>query len=93
MKQPKTKLLVDEQLAKKVAGVAATELRTLEQQLAYWVSNYEAKHGTVVPREVGPVRAKHKPSAERVAKMREQGLKLAALAKAAAAARRAAVSH
>jgi hypothetical protein len=93
MKQPKIKLAIDEQLAKKVAGVAATELRSFEQQIAYWVANYESKHGAVVPREVAPKRVKNKVSPERLAKMRQQGLKLAALAKAAAAARRAAVSH
>jgi len=90
MKQPKVKLSVEEQLAKKIAGIAAIEMRTIEQQLAYWVGVYEAKNGVVTPKTVesaGPRPMKITP--ERRAKMREQGLRLALAAKAKADARRA----
>jgi len=93
MKQPKVKLTIEEQLAKKIAGIAAIEMRTFNQQLAYWASIYEAKNGTVTPRAVEKEEKKErKPmliSPERRAQMREQGLKLAIAAKAKADARRA----
>jgi hypothetical protein len=91
MKQPKVKLSIEEQIAKKIAGIAATEMRTIEQQLAYWVGIYEAKNGVVAPKVVegvGPRPMKISP--ERRAKMREQGLRLALAAKAKADARKAA---
>jgi hypothetical protein len=90
MKQPKVRLTIEEQLAKKIAGIAATEMRTVAQQLAYWVGIYEAKNGVVAPKHMentGPRPMKISP--ERRAKMREQGLKLAIAAKAKADARRA----
>ena len=75
MKQPKVKLNIEEQLAKKIAGIAAIELRTFNQQLAYWASIYEAKNGTVTPRAVEKEEKKErKPmliSPERRAQMRE----------------------
>jgi hypothetical protein len=93
MKQPKVKLIVQEQLAKKIAGIAANEMRTFDQQLAYWASIYEAKNGTVTPRALEQTEKKErKPmliSPERRAQMREQGLRLAVAAKAKADARRA----
>jgi len=93
MKQPKVKLIVEEQLAKKIAGIAANEMRTFNQQLAYWASIYEAKNGTVTPKAVEiPNKKERRPmliSPERRAQMREQGLKLAIAAKAKADARRA----
>ena len=91
MKHPKVKLSIEEQIAKKIAGIAATELRTVDQQLAYWVGIYEAKNGVVAPKTVegvGPRPMKISP--ERRSKMREQGLRLAIAAKAKAEARRAA---
>ena len=91
MKQPKVKLTIQEQLATKIAGIAANEIRTVPQQLAYWVANYEAKNGVVSPKpleKVGPRPMAISP--ERRAKMREQGLKLALAAKAKAAERKAA---
>jgi hypothetical protein len=92
--QPKLKLIVEEQLAKKIAGIATNEMRTISQQLAYWASIYEAKNGAVTPRAVEQEEEKkeRKPmviSPERRAQMREQGLKLAIAAKAKADARRA----
>ena len=90
MKQPKVKLSIEEQLAKKIAGIAAIEMRTIEQQLAYWVGVYEAKNGAVTPKTVdGAGPRPMKITAERRAKMREQGLRLALAAKAKADARRA----
>jgi len=93
MKQPKVKLNIEEQLAKKIAGIAAIEMRTFNQQLAYWASSDEAKNGTVAPKVVDfPQKKERKPmliSPERRAQMREQGLKLAIAAKAKADARRA----
>jgi hypothetical protein len=93
MKQPKIKFPIEEQLAKKIAGIAANEMRTFNQQLAYWASIYEAKNGTVTPRAVEKEEKKErKPmliSPERRAQMRAQGLKLAIAAKAKADARRA----
>jgi len=93
MKQPKVKLTIEEQLAKKIAGIAAIEMRTFNQQLAYWASTYEAKNGAVTPKAVEIDKKKErKPmliSPERRAQMREQGLKLAVAAKAKADARRA----
>jgi uncharacterized protein HemX len=92
MKQPKVKLIIEEQIAKKIAGIAAIEMRTFNQQLAYWASNYEAKNGTVTPKVVDlPQKKDRKPmliSPERRAQMREQGLRLAVAAKAKADARR-----
>lgn len=91
MKTQKVRLTIEEQLANKIAGIAATEMRTLPQQLAYWVGVYEAKNGVVAPKKVegtGPRPMKISP--ERRAKMREQGLRLAIAAKAKADARRAA---
>jgi uncharacterized protein HemX len=92
MKQPKVKLTIEEQTAKKIAGIAAIEMRTFNQQLAYWASNYEAKNGTVTPKVVDlPQKKDRKPmliSPERRAQMREQGLKLAVAARAKADARR-----
>jgi hypothetical protein len=90
MKTPKVRLTIEEQLANKIAGIAATEMRTLPQQLAYWVGIYEAKNGVVAPKTVegvGPRPMKISP--ERRAKMREQGLRLAIAAKAKADARKA----
>jgi len=93
MKQPKVKLIIEEQLAKKIAGIAANEMRTFNQQLAYWASIYEAKNGAVTPKVVVLTEKKErKPmliSPERRAQMRAQGLKLAIAAKAKADARRA----
>ena len=93
MKQPKIKFPIEEQLAKRIAGIAANEMRTFNQQLAYWASIYEAKNGTVTPRAVEIDKKKErKPmliSPERRAQMRAQGLKLAIAAKAKADARRA----
>ena len=93
MKQPKVKLTIEEQLAKRIAGIAANEMRTFNQQLAYWASIYEAKNGMVTPKAVEIDKKKErKPmliSPERRAQMREQGLKLAVAAKAKADARRA----
>jgi hypothetical protein len=93
MKQPKVKLIIEEQLAKKIAGIAANEMRTFNQQLAYWASIYEAKNGVVTPKVVVLTEKKErKPmliSPERRAQMRAQGLKLAIAAKAKADARRA----
>lgn len=93
MKHPKIKLSIEEQLANKIAGIAAVEMRTLTQQLAYWVATYEAKNGMVTPKAVDLTQKKErKPmliSPERRAQMREQGLKLAIAAKAKADARRA----
>jgi len=93
MKQPKVKLTIEEQLAKKIAGIAANEMRTFSQQLAYWASIYEAKNGSVTPKAVEiPKKKERKPvliSPERRAQMRAQGLKLAIAAKAKADARRA----
>ena len=93
MKQPKIRFPIEEQLAKKIAGIAANEMRTFNQQLAYWASIYEAKNGTVTPRAVEKEEKKErKPmliSPERRAQMRAQGLKLAIAAKAKADARRA----
>jgi hypothetical protein len=91
MKHPKIKLSIEEQLANKIAGIAAVEMRTLAQQLAYWVATYEAKNGVVSPKpleKVGPRPMAISP--ERRAKMREQGFKLALAAKAKAAERKAA---
>ena len=92
MKQPKVKLTIEEQVAKKIAGIAAIEMRTFNQQLAYWASNYEAKNGAVTPKVVDLSQKKErKPmliSPERRAQMREQGLKLAIAARAKADARR-----
>ena len=93
MKQPKVKLTIEEQLAKRIAGIAANEIRTFNQQLAYWASIYEAKNGVVTPKAVVLTEKKErKPmliSPERRAQMRAQGLKLAIAAKAKADARRA----
>ena len=93
MKQTKIRFPIEEQLAKKIAGIAANEMRTFNQQLAYWASIYEAKNGTVTPKAVEiPKKKERKPmliSPERRAQMREQGLKLAIAAKAKADARRA----
>jgi hypothetical protein len=93
MKQPKVKLTIEEQLAKRIAGIAANEMRTFNQQLAYWASIYEAKNGMVTPKAVVLTEKKErKPmliSPERRAQMRAQGLKLAIAAKAKADARRA----
>jgi uncharacterized protein HemX len=93
MKQPKIRFPIEEQLANKIAGIAANEMRTFNQQLAYWASIYEAKNGTVTPKAVEiPRKKERKPmliSPERRAQMREQGLKLAIAAKAKADARRA----
>jgi len=90
MKTQKVRLTIEEQLANKIAGIAATEMRTLPQQLAYWVGIYEAKNGVVAPKKMeatGPRPMKISP--ERRAKMREQGLRLAIAAKAKADARKA----
>lgn len=91
MKHPKIKLSIEEQLANKIAGIAAVEMRTFTQQLAYWVGIYEAKNGVVAPKQAEV--AKHRRavvvSPERRAQMREQGLRLAVAAKAKADARRA----
>ena len=89
MKQPKVKLPIEEQLANKIAGIAAVEMRTLTQQLAYWVGIYEAKNGVVAPKQVEAVKRRKAMvvSPERRAQMREQGLKLAVAAKAKAQAR------
>jgi len=93
MKQPKVKLNIEEQLAKKISGIAATEMRTIEQQLAYWAGIYEAKNGAVAPKSVEKtVRRPMLVTPERRARMREQGLKLALAAKAKAEARKAANS-
>jgi hypothetical protein len=93
MKQTKIRFPIEEQLAKKIAGIAAIEMRTFNQQLAYWASTYEAKNGAVAPKAVDTIEKKErKPmviSPERRAQMREQGLKLAVVAKAKADARRA----
>jgi hypothetical protein len=91
MKHPKIKLSIEEQLANKIAGIAAVEMRTLPQQLAYWAASYEAKNGVVAPKQVeaGKRRKAMVVSPERRAQMREQGLKLAIAAKAKADARRA----
>lgn len=93
MKQPKIRFPIEEQLAKRIAGIAANEMRTFNQQLAYWASIYEAKNGMVTPKAVEIDKKKErKPmliSPERRAQMREQGLKLAVAAKAKADARRA----
>ena len=91
MKHPKIKLSIEEQLANKIAGIAAVEMRTFTQQLAYWVGIYEAKNGVVAPKqtEVAKHRRPMLVSPERRAQMREQGLKLAVAAKAKAQARRA----
>lgn len=91
MKQPKVKLSIEEQLARKIAGIAAVEMRTYAQQLAYWVGVYEAKNGVVTPKQVEVVKPRRAMviSPERRAQMREQGLKLAVAAKAKAQARRA----
>jgi len=93
MKQPKVKLNIEEQLAKRIAGIAANEMRTFNQQLAYWASIYEAKNGMVTPKAVEIDKKKErKPmliSPERRAQMRAQGLRLAIAAKAKADARRA----
>jgi hypothetical protein len=94
MKHPKIKLSIEEQLANKIAGIAAVEMRTLTQQLAYWVATYEAKNGAVAPKTVEIANKKERRpmliSPERRAQMREQGLKLAIAAKAKAQARKAA---
>ena len=93
MKTPKVKLVLEEQLANKISGIAAVEMRTIEQQLAYWAGIYEAKNGTVTPKSVEKAGSNRRPmtiSPERRAKMREQGLRLAVAAKAKADARRAA---
>jgi len=93
MKQPKVKLNIEEQLAKKISGIAAIEMRTIEQQLSYWAGIYEAKNGAVAPKPVEKtVRRAMLVTPERRAKMREQGLKLALAAKAKAEARKAANS-
>jgi hypothetical protein len=93
MKQTKIRFPIEEQLAKKIAGIAANEMRTFNQQLAYWASIYEAKNGAVTPKVVVLTEKKErKPmliSPERRAQMRAQGLKLAIAAKAKADARRA----
>jgi hypothetical protein len=93
MKHTKIRFPIEEQLAAKIAGIAANEMRTLSQQLAYWASIYEAKNGKVTPRAVEQEGKKERRpmlvSPERRAQMREQGLKLALAAKAKAAARRA----
>lgn len=90
MKHTKIRFPIEEQLANKIAGIAAVEMRTFTQQLAYWVGIYEAKNGVVAPKqaEVAKYRRPMLVSPERRAQMREQGLKLAVAAKAKAQARR-----